>query len=186
MSHFGVRIVADWLRDGTDGVVANLAALPVDSAAGDVAVTSVTVYDELSTKWLARLMAPHPDAAGQQLVTPAVLVVLQDETPAAGITTPSPQGNVAEGEVAIAVLCLIRDADSAQAATDLMYLLRATRNALLNLEAPAHQAARTRCGVRLDPSRAVHLARIADTADDTLVGAAILITYPTLETTTVG
>lgn len=184
MSHFGVRIVADWLRDSAEGVGANAAALPVDT--GDTPLGTVIVYDELSTKWLARLMAPHPDAAGQQLVTPAVLVALQDEMPAAGVLTPTPEGNVGEGEVSLAVLCLIRDADSAQAATDLMYLLRATRNALLNLDAPKNQAARIRCGVRLEPSRDVHLARIADTTDDTLVGAAILLTYPTMETTTVG
>ena len=181
MSHIGVRLLADWFADATNGVANNLASLPVDS--GDTVPTTVHLYNQLTDKWLARLAAGSAESLGSQLQYPAVLVTVVDETPDGGLPTNDATGRFLEGQVTLGCLCLVKDSDTAKASAALLYLKRAVKGALLLLNEPSAEASRTRLGVQLQPYRSCQWGAIGDPQDDAVLGGGWLVTYPTLETT---
>lgn len=183
MSHIGVRILAAWFADATNGVANNLASLPVDGT--DVVPSTVHIYNQLDQKWLARYVAGSPESLGTQLEYPAVLVTVVDESPQGGLPDDDATGRFLEGQVTLGCVCLVRDADSAKAGVSLLYLKRAVKGALLLLNEPSAESSRTRLGVQLQPFAAMQWGALGDAQDDSVLGGGWLVTYPTLETTPV-
>ena len=186
MSHLAARIVADHLADAVEGVNAIAALVPRDGA--DPLPPTVSVYDETRHGWVAHDLVPQKDAAGSEISFPFVAVSVQGANYAGGIPTATAEGaQLEDGDsVTVGVKLVLRDTDTEVAAVAAMYLMRAIRNSLLVLDAPDHQATRTRCGVRLEQSNRVTQGRVLSPAEDVLSDPVLLITYPLSELTVLG
>src|SRR3990167_3682755 len=138
-----VRIVSDWLSDGTDGVNARLAALAID--AGDSAPGSVTIYDDSRNAIIARKVWPD------DLKTTRGLLVYDLGTEwRIGI-----QNGYQEGVCRTGVLLAIPVAATDEAIEDCGYLMRAVLQALNDLSEPANEADRTRNAIVLTNLQAI-------------------------------
>lgn len=181
MSHVAVRIVSNWLQDATYGVAAIAAALPRDGT--DPAPDPVHVYDDTRHGWAARQQIPKP--LGTAIQFPAIVVSLQGGTFDGGAPEAQDTGaRTIYGSVQVLVQLLYNASATDAAATSAMYVLRAIRNSLLQLDEPSRDAQRTLTGVRLQPSTRVTQGRTDAQNDDTVLAAgAFVVSYDTLEVT---
>lgn len=181
MSHIGVRIVANWLNNGTYGVNAVAAAIPRDGS--DAAPDQVHVYDETRNGWVARNEVPRP--AGTLVQFPAVIVFLRDSQAAAGVPESQDTGaRTVDGSITVVAQLLLQKSATETAVMQGMYLLRAVRNSLMQLNDPSRDTARTLTGVRLMPADSIHQGQLdAPVGDNVLSAGALMIQYPTIEVT---
>ena len=179
MSHAAVRIVANWLNDGTYGVNAIAAVVPLDT--DDTVPPAVTVYDETRDGWVARNQVPRPTS---KVAMPAVIVFLQQAQSPGGVVPSASGGRVANGTVQLAIQLLMDEAHTETAVTAGMYLMRAIRNSLMQLDEGENDAARTLVGVRLLPSKSLVQGQLdAPQSDGVLSLGAIVVQYDTEELT---
>lgn len=181
MSHIGVRIVANWLRDTVYGVNAITAIIPRDGA--DPAPTVVHIYDETRHGWVARNEVPRP--TGGLVQFPAVVVFLQNGRIDTGVPDDQSTGaRTVDGTLSIAVQLLMEKSATELAATEAMYTLRAIRNSLLQLNDPSRDAQRTLTGVRLEPATDCQQGQLDAPLGETILSAgAFILQYPTVEVT---
>lgn len=180
MSHIGVRIVANWLADATYGVNAIAAVVPRDGS--DPQPDAVHVYDETRHGWVARNEAPRGDGVVQ---FPAVAVVLQKGQFDGAVPDSQDTGaRTVDGQITVIVQLLLQKSATETAVAQAMYLVRAIRNSLLQLNDPSRDAQRTLTGIRLTPTDGVLQGRLdAPVGDNVLAAAALMVTYATTEVT---
>lgn len=179
MSHIGIRLLADWLASPDTGVDTIAAILPLD--AGDAAPRSVHIYDDTRNNFAQRRTITQQDLKEGVIVPPALIVMLHDLSYNEGIPTPTAEGGeIVTGTLTALVFLVNQQKDTAIAATENTYLVRAFRNSLL-LFNKAPVASRSRLGVLLDPSTAANAADVGEIPEDLLVPDAQLITYPLVE-----
>lgn len=181
MSHIAVRMVADWLQDATYGIDAIAAVVPRDGS--DSAPPTVHVYDETRHGWVARNQIPKPQ--GTSIQFPAVVVFLQNGKYDSGVPDSQSTGaRTIDGTVQLAVQLLMADSTTENVVTSGLYLLRAIRNALLQLDDPANENARTRTEIRLGPSQSVMQGQLDAPVSDSIVSVgALVVVYPVTEVT---
>jgi hypothetical protein len=153
-----VRIVADWLEDGTNGVNAQLALVPRDG--GDPQPVNVLVYDETRDNRPARGRVPEGAAE-----LPAITVALQ------GLTHLTEQVTD-DGYLAaeIVVQYAAKNVDAWKAKRDGNYTLRAAAWSLRKLRrTDGNAAARLRNSVALIGIDPVRFDPWFERVDDTLV-----------------
>lgn len=177
MSHLAVRLVADWLNDPDEGVNAIAALLPRDGS--DAPPPAVSVYDE--TRDAITAHGPIPRDADQGVSFPAILVTLQEGTFGEATVTEGAGGPFVEGTVSVVAELVLHETDAEEAATEVMYLLRAMRGSLIGLNRPDAESARERTGIRLLPGT-VRFGRPDVKRDDLVTVGAVIATYPVWET----
>jgi hypothetical protein len=181
VSHVAARIVANWLQDATYGVNAIAALVPRDGT--DAAPPAVHVYNETQHGWVARNQVPKP--VGTTIQFPAVIVFLQNARYDSGVPDSQSTGaRTVDATVQLAVQLIHQDSATEDAVIAGMYILRAIRNSLLQLDDPARDDARTLTGIQLNPSQSVMQGQLdAPVGDSTLSLGALVVQYPTTEIT---
>jgi len=179
VSHIGLRIIADWLKDPTHGIDAIAAIIPRDG--GDPAPRTVHVYDGTRDNPAARRRVTEADIKENIIQLPAVMVVLHDVSYDDGVPVQTAEGGeIVKGTLTATVFLLNRDKDTKVAAVENTYLIRALRNSLL-LFNKALVASRQRLGVLLEPSTSTAAADVGEIPEDLLVPDAQLIAFPIIE-----
>lgn len=160
-----VRIVADWLADGTYGVAAQLSGGGVPRDVDVTAVTMPTIVDETREPEIARKVTP--DAL-------PVLIVSSAETPVdqrTPVVMPAPF----DGEVDVQIRFVTRKGATDQALNDAAQLQRATVKSLNQLfKTAAGNTARVRNQMQLISLRAVRSEWFQSNTDIVVVGAMVL------------
>lgn len=159
-----VRLVADWLEDGTNGVNALLASVPRDG--GDPLPTSVTIYDETRDNRPAR--GRVPDGATD---LPAVTVALRGVTVMAEQVT---DDGYCSAEVVVQYAA--KNVDAWKAKRDGNYVLRAVAWSLRRLRRlDANAAGRLRNQVALGVIDPIRLEPWVERIEDTLIVGSVVM-----------
>ncbi len=171
-------LLADWLRNSTYGVNAILAGIPRDG--GDALPPSVTVCDEVRDAWCARkqiaeekVLAGHP-----------VVGVFQngDATyPFARMQRGANGAGLLEGDASYVVLYMQRESDSAKAAGNARYTLRAVMQSLLLMFDPKSNATRVRNGASLVVPTKFAMSTLLEERGDVLVTGGVLADFKVRE-----
>lgn len=178
-----VRMVADWLKKGTNGstgtndgpssVNALLGNVPRDP--GDVLPSNVTVYDSTRDGWVARLHVPY-EAGG--ISYPAVAVFpAADPTFDGEITT-----NLRDGTADIACMIVDERSDSAPGLASALYTARAILRSLKLLsdqlnQGPLYDTVCRRNSVALRGCQSLRLARGGITKSGIVLQTGVIATY---------
>lgn len=162
-----VRLLADWLKDPTDGVAALLATVPRDP--GDPLPTGpITVLDETRDESAAPGHFPDPGTG--------IALTVQMTSGLAGDNRAAQ--NSGHGSWNMLVRIGLRNTNTANAKRDGNYVLRATLWSLRkyrNLD--PNSAPRTRNNFRLLLPEEVQVLQWWETIEDTLVSAALLVPF---------
>lgn len=127
-----LRLVTDWLNDGTNGVNAKIATTPRDG--GDSAPTSLTaIVDETRNGAAARRKLPA--------TVPALVVRLATAAPLDAEV--GPNSDKRYGDIPLAIWYGDRDATSENGNRDAHYILRTVERVLRQLTNPANGAGLT-------------------------------------------
>lgn len=178
MSNEAVRLTADWLARGDEGINAVLALVP--RFGGDSAPANIAgVYDRARHGWVARGRVPR--SGDNPPALPLALVMPGEITQDASVKTSAEGYKVVDGVSEVIVQVVVDNDDTDAGATALSYYLRAVRGSLLNFALPAHASARTANGVQL-----VQLTKLADhqppaPAEDSRLTGAVAATFTTRE-----
>jgi hypothetical protein len=161
----GVRMIADWLADGTQGVNALLPTTPRD--AGDAQPANVTIIDQSRDDNVARNQAP----AATALPAIAVEVDRVDELDGQVATI------TADGHLLVRVRYLTSNTASAAAMRDAMYVLRTVLRSLRQFFAlSASDSRRVRNSVYLESCLDLATAPMWAPIEDAFVAGAVLAT----------
>lgn len=167
-------LLADWLRDTTYGVNAILAGVPRD--VGDALPPSVTVCDEVRDAWCARKQI----AEEKVLAGAPVVGVFQngDSTyPFGRLQRGINGGGLLEGTAAFVILYMQRESDSAKAAGNTRYTLRAVLQSLLLMFDPKSPAVRERNGASLVLPQKFQMSTLLEERGDVLVTGGVLAEF---------
>lgn len=169
-----VRIVADWLRDPTEGVNALLPGIPREPD-DPMAPTAVAIEDETTQ------LDPATRRQHQELADPAepwpvpVLSVLSssgatsdDDQPTAGV--------VVDAHATILICYFTAEPDAARAVRYSSYTLRATMQSLRRL-LNAPQARRERNGVALWYGTGLQMVAVEAQRNDIIATSALMARY---------
>lgn len=171
MNVAAVRQTADWLADATTGVNALLASVPRD--VGDPAPPDVTIYDETTAPWVARLSVPR----GKTGNGPLLLVRGGDEVllPLFG---DQGDGGWTAFEVLVAYVrrAPVETVESDDAVRDCLQTLRAAARSIA-LQYQTQEAAPRRTHVDL-ARPTLRLVRDNSRVEDELIYAMLAITFP--------
>lgn len=153
-----VRSITDWLQDGTNGVAAQLALLPLD--AGDSAPSVGTIADETRSNIVAQGRLPS---------TPGIAVNSQ------GIKELDPEVTTVErdGQITLHVRVGCASADTKNATRDGSYILRAIVRSLRLYNA----ATRTRNSIAIYSCIDLRLAALWQPIDDQIITGAVIGTW---------
>jgi hypothetical protein len=170
-------IIAEWLKDPAYGANAILATVPLD--AGDVTRPYASVRDVMRDGWIARQeITPEKLAAGPVLGVfqsgELTYQYGQSQFQLAG-------GKSIEGSGSWLLLDMQRESDSALAASQARYRLRAAFNSLILLGDPKSAAARERNGVEIVCATQYQMSTLREERGDALVTGGVLVTYTTRE-----
>jgi hypothetical protein len=170
-------ILAEWLKDATYGVNAVLASVPRDG--GDPLPPTVTIRDTIRDGWIARAEITKEKLAGGP-----VLGVFQSGE----ATYPFGQaqfqvngGKSIQGTGSWLLLYMQRESDSALAASNARYTLRAAFNSLILLEDPKSAAARERNRAEIVSCTQFQMSVLKEERGEVLVTGGVLATYTTRE-----
>jgi hypothetical protein len=167
-------LIADWLADDTYGVNAILATIPRD--VGDALPPDVFVVDEVRTAWAARrLISAENVTAGH----PAVIVGQSAElTYPTGRAQLTAQGaRMLEGTATYLIMYAQHESDSAKAASNSRYTLRAILNSLILMHDPKSTATIERNGATLGLPRSFKMSTLLEERSDSLVTGGVLAEY---------
>jgi hypothetical protein len=170
-------ILAEWLKDPTYGANAILATVPHD--VGDVPKPYAAVRDTIRDGWIARA-----EITPEKLASGPVLGVLQSGEavyPFAQAQFQLEGGKSIQGSGSWLLLDMQRESDSAQAASQARYRLRAAFNSLILLEDPKSAAARERNGVEIVCATQFQMSTLKEERGEVLVTGGVLVTYTTRE-----
>lgn len=158
-----VRLVADWLEDGTNGVNALLASVPRDGA--DPLPTSVTVNDETRDNRIARGRVPESGL-------PVVVVLSQ----AATVLDQSVVTDDGFFAVDLVIQYAAKDLDAYEAKRDGNYVLRAVMWSLRRLRrTDANAAARVRNQVALIDLGPIRLESWVEQTEDLVIVGSLVV-----------
>lgn len=139
-----IRIVADWLADGTNGVNAMLIEVPVD--VGDSQPSNVTLADETRNAWVARAEAPRSvSTAG-----PYLAVQMHQEPVTFDGIDAATGFTYQQGQIPVAVRYVTANSDSEAGNLAGSITLRAARWSLNLLSRHENRTSRERNKIRLD------------------------------------
>ena len=169
-----VRIIADWLADGTNGVNALLPSVPREG--GITQAANVTVYDETR----------HPEVArGQVPDTTPCLIVTTLSTPV-DQQSPNVAPFPADSSVSIGIRYATKASNTANATNDMAQFARAIPKSLRNLWlTTAGQTARVRNSVCLYEMRDYRI-EFYQTNDDVTVLCGVMLTLKVRDTWVTG
>lgn len=174
-----IRMVADWLKFGTNGaagtadgpqsVNALLAGVPRD--AGDAPPAAVTHYDASRHDWVARLTAGYEGAG---ITFPALAVFVAGEITADGEILTSYR----DGQVDVAIMYVTQAQTNAPAAAAGLYTSRAVQRSLKQFHDPArYDAFRVRNAVALRSCASLRLIHPDVVKGGIVLHAGVIATY---------
>ena len=158
-----IRIVNTWLQDGTNGVNAKLAGVPLDGS-DTVPPNIVTFIEETSNAPLARGRVPEAAAS-----LPCLAVLQSGE-----MVAPAHIGTTYhDADITIGIWYVARDRDSEDGRRDDMYTIRAIRQSLTELFKDANVANRKRGKVQMFPSGEITVPPLFTMQDDAPISGAV-------------
>ena len=169
-----MRIIRDWLNDGSNGVNAELAAMTADDLdTNDTVPANVATIIDESRDGNAALKSLPAD-----LATPA-LVIFQAEafTLPIGLS----QGKIEATVGPIAIAYAIRSSNAAAGKEDAFYTMDAVYRSLNNLFV-GNDATRTRAGIQLVNLRNIELAPMDEEVGDATLTLALIIRFQVHDT----
>jgi hypothetical protein len=182
VSHPGVKILAAWLADGTNGVNACAAAVP--RVGSDTAPPSLTIYNEWDHAWVRRGLAPEAADATASIAYPMLTVRRYSANWNGGLGKGYETGRMEIGTVQIACEIAQLNTDTADEARDEAYLLRGLRASLKLLDnAPQTSRDEASATVVLWPSTALQEVPMKPERGDKVSAVALVVTYPVWEST---
>lgn len=165
-----VRMITAWLKNGTYGVAAKLAALPLDGS--DTRPTTIgnsSIVDETD----------NANAAFRRfdgLTLPALIITTVGEPEQRDPELPQ-SNDRADGYVTVQIRYAERATASQTAIVDGTYILRAVIASLRELHSNANVASRTRNSIRLVSCESITEQGIYEEVEDTWLLAAVQVRY---------
>lgn len=167
-----IRIVADWLADGSTGYSVNELLDTVELDGEDERPNDVTVWDSTRHGWVSRKRLSRE---GSGVALPALAVMLGAELRAEG--TP-PTGTTRDGTVQIAIAYVEADEDHASGSAAALYTLRAVTRSLYQLNLNAYATShRTRGNIYLKHLVELSEGDVSVQWNDAVVTAALITTW---------
>lgn len=165
-----VRIVSSWLKDGTYGYAAKLAAIPLDgSDTRPTTIASTSIVDEAS----------NANAAFHRfdgLTLPALIVTMPREIEYEEPNQPL-TGNQIYARLTIRVRYAEKNTSGNAAIANGCYAMRAVAASLRELEKNDNVASRTRNNIRLVQCESMTEQGVYEEVDDTWLLAAVDLRY---------
>lgn len=169
-----MRIIKDWLDDGTDGVNAELAAMTADDLdTNDTVPPDVaTIIDESRDGNAALKLVP------QDMTLPALLIF---QSEAFAIPIGVSQGKIKATVGPIVIAYAVRTSAPAAGKEDAFYTMDAVYRSINNLFI-GNEATRTRAGIQLVNLRNLDLAPMEDQVGDATLTLALIIRFQVHDT----
>jgi hypothetical protein len=157
-----LRSVTDWLNDVTNGVAAQLAAIPLDGS--DTAPGIAAIADETRDNSVAQQYLPRSSNAG------ALIAVNIQEIP---LLDPEVETIERDGLAKVLVRVGVTNVDTKDATRDTSYVLRAIVRSLRLYNA----ATRTRNAIAIYSCEDLRVAALWQPKDDQLITGAVAVTW---------
>jgi hypothetical protein len=162
-----LRMVTDWLNDGTNGVNAMLATMPLDAADSALPTNLVTISDATRDGNVARKRLPA--------TLPGIgVMALEQSHDATNISVGDD-----EGEIRIAIRLGFTNAQSEQAVRDSSYYVRAILKSFRRFTSNSDPLVRQRNSVYLEGAHDVKSAMLWEVVDDSIITGAVVVGFHT-------